>query len=39
VFGEGADPKGNKIAAINVRCIDGLEFDKLPVQHYDGRAL
>jgi hypothetical protein len=39
VFGEGADPKGNKIAAINVRCVDGLEFDQLPVQHYDGRSL
>jgi len=39
VFGEGADPKGNRIAAINVRCVDGLEFDKLPLQHYDGRSL
>ena len=39
VFGEGVDPKGNKVAAINLRCVEGLEFDKLPVQHFDGRAL
>lgn len=38
VFGEGVDPKGNKMAALNLRCLDGLDFDKLPVHHYDGRA-
>lgn len=39
VVGQGTDPKGNKISAINLRCVEGLEFDKLHVQHYDGRAL
>ena len=39
VFGEGTDPKGNKMAAINLRCVEGLDFEKLPVQHFDGRAL
>jgi hypothetical protein len=39
VFGEGVDSKGNMIMAVNVRCIEGLDFEKLPVQHYDGRAL
>jgi hypothetical protein len=39
VFGEGIDPKGNKIAAINLRCIEGIELEKLPVQHFNGRAL
>lgn len=39
VFGEGVDPKGNKIAAINIRCVDGLDLEKIPVQHFNGRAL
>ncbi|MFM4671432.1 hypothetical protein ACEUEG_20700, partial [Aeromonas media] len=32
-------PKGNHIVAINVRCLEGIEPESLPVQHYDGRAL
>jgi len=39
VFGEGVDAKGNMIMAVNVRCIEGLDFEKLPVQHFDGRAI
>ena len=39
VIGEGVDPKGNKMTAINLRCVEGLDFEKLPVQHFDGRAL
>jgi hypothetical protein len=38
-YGEGADPSGNVIAAINIRCLDGVDLDSVPVQHYDGRAL
>ena len=38
-YGEGTDPKGNRIAAINIRCLDGIELDNIPVNHYDGRAL
>lgn len=38
-FGEGADPEGNKMAAINVRCIEGIDLDAVPVQHFDGRAI
>ena len=38
-YGEGVDPKGNHIVAINVRCLEGIEPESLPVQHYDGRAL
>lgn len=37
-FGVGVDPKGNKMAAINVRCLEGVDLEKLPVQHYDGRS-
>jgi hypothetical protein len=38
-FGEGVDPQGNAVAAINLRCLENFEFDKLPVQHYDGRSM
>lgn len=38
-FGEGIDPKGNAIVAINARCIEGIELDKLPVNHFNGRAI
>lgn len=37
-FGSGTDPKGNRMAAVNARCLDGVDLDQLPVQHYDGRA-
>jgi hypothetical protein len=37
-FGEGTDPKGNKMAAINVRCLEGIDLESVPVQHYDGRS-
>jgi hypothetical protein len=39
VFGEGTDRKGNPTAAINLRVIDGLDLDVVPVHHFDGRAL
>jgi hypothetical protein len=38
-YGEGTDPKGNKIAAINLRCIEGIDLESVPVQNFDGRAL
>jgi len=38
-FGEGTDPSGNRMAAINVRCLEGVEFSALPVTHFDGRSL
>lgn len=38
-YGEGVDPKGNKMAAVNIRCIEGIELEKIPVQHFNGRAL
>ncbi len=38
-FGEGVDPKGNPTAAINIRCLDGVDLEKVPVQHFDGRSL
>jgi hypothetical protein len=38
-FGEGKDPKGNPMAAINVRCLEGVDLDALPVNKFDGRKL
>jgi hypothetical protein len=38
-FGEAPDPKGVAHAAINIRCLDNFEFEKVPVQTYDGRAI
>jgi hypothetical protein len=36
-FGEGTDAKGNATAAVNARCLEGIELEKIPVHHYDGR--
>jgi len=38
-YGEGTDPKGNRTAAINIRCREGIDLDSVPVQHFDGRSL
>ena len=38
-YGEGSDPQGNRMAAINIRCLEGIDLEKIPVQHFDGRSL
>ncbi|HET9483830.1 MAG TPA: GFA family protein [Xanthomonadales bacterium] len=38
-FGEGTDPKGKAMAAVNVRCLEDVDPESLPVKHFDGRAL
>ncbi len=38
-FGEATDPKGNAFAAVNVRCLEGVDIGALPVNHFDGRAV
>lgn len=37
-YAEGVDPKGNRMAAINVRCLEDIELDSIPVKHVNGRA-
>jgi hypothetical protein len=37
-FGEGTF-NGNAMAAVNIRCLDGVDISAIPVQHYDGRAV
>jgi hypothetical protein len=38
-YGVGRDRQGNDMAMINVRCLDGVDLEALPVKHFDGRAL
>jgi hypothetical protein len=37
--GEGIDPKGNRMAAVNIRCLEGIDLESVPVQHFDGRSM
>ena len=37
-YGEGVDPKGHRMAAINARCLEGINLDKLTITHFDGRS-
>ena len=39
VYGEGKDPKGNAMAAINIRSIENIDLASIPVKHFDGRSL
>ena len=39
VFGEANDPKGNPVAAVNLRVLEDVDLSAIPVHHYDGRAL
>lgn len=38
-YSEGEAPNGDAMAAINIRCIEGIELEAIPVTHYDGRAI
>ncbi|MCH7343183.1 GFA family protein [Pelomonas sp. CA6] len=38
-FGEGADPQGRQIAAINIRCLDDVDLAAVPVNTFDGRSV
>lgn len=37
-FARGMRPDGVRMVALNVRCLDGVELEDLPVRHYDGRS-
>lgn len=37
-YGEADGPDGKPMAAINLRCIEGIDLDAIPVKHYDGRS-
>lgn len=38
-YAEGVDPNGNPVAAINIRCLEGVDVAAVPVIEYDGKAL
>ena len=38
-YGEGTDPQGNRMAAINIRCLEDIDLAAVPVTHFDGRSL
>jgi len=38
-FARGTGPDGKEMAAINVRCLDGVDATALPVKPFDGRSL
>lgn len=37
-YAEGKSPKGEETAAINIRCLEGLDLATIPVTHFDGRS-
>lgn len=38
-YAEAADRSGKPMAAVNARCIEGVDLAALPVKHFDGRSL
>jgi hypothetical protein len=37
-YADGTDPKGNRMAAVNVRCLEDIDLASIPVTHFDGRS-
>ena len=37
-YGEGTDPQGRAMAAINLRCLEDFDPASVPVHHYDGKS-
>jgi len=38
-YAEANDPNGNPMAAINIRCLEGIDLAIVPVEHFDGRSM
>ena len=38
-FGEGMDPSGKPMAAVNVRCLEGVDLAALRIVPFDGASL
>jgi len=36
---EGVDPKGNRMAAINIRCLEGIDLAAVSIKDFDGRSM
>jgi hypothetical protein len=37
-YAEGRSPAGGEVAAINIRCIEGIDLQAVPVTQHDGRS-
>lgn len=37
-FGRGVGPDGGETFAVNVRCLDGVELERVPTVPYDGKS-
>jgi hypothetical protein len=38
-FAHGTAPDGREMAAVNVRCLDGVDLAPIPVKTFDGKSL
>lgn len=38
-FAYGADPEGNEVAAINIRCIEDIDLSTIPKVPFDGKNM
>jgi hypothetical protein len=38
-FSRGTKPGGGEVAAVNVRCLDGVDPASVPVKTFDGKSL
>lgn len=38
-YAEATDAKGNRMAAINIRCLEDIDLAAVPVKPFNGRAL
>ena len=37
-YADGKKPDGSPMVAINLRCVEGIDLDAIPVKHVNGRA-
>jgi hypothetical protein len=38
-FARGVGPGGKEMVAVNLRCLDGIDLDKVEVKKFDGKSL
>jgi hypothetical protein len=38
-YSDATSPSGQAMAAINIRCIEGIDLQAIPVTHFDGRSI
>jgi hypothetical protein len=38
-FARGSKPGGGEMAAVNVRCLDGVDLGAIPLRPFDGKSL